>query len=328
MNNAQAEPLPASQAVFIFARLQQPIGPHEATIRAAIYRALPQLRHTYRTYTYAPSRLMVQDGRIIPTPDPAHNIHLLPDPDAPAELAEFVTYCLSHVPHFAEPIAVRYTPSGNFHLCFSHALVDGLEMIGFMEALADEFTAVGHPLAIIPPLTINPPGEYAYFHEFYELKEANPVSLYQRTVYELGERWGARSINQLVAGDVPERKVSLATVRHRSDWPRFWADNQAAIGRGKRWENRFGWWSWWVARGYRWPFGLYDGLVRLGRWGDWARPWTMGDLQVSAMRLREPCFLMFPVRHPMQGRAVVLGAVGEGEGRPWVQLSGVVRKKS
>lgn len=325
MNNAQAEPLHPAHAVFIFARLRHP---HpwpmaEVALATAVTRALPALAHNYRTYRYDASQLMVADGRIIPTACPAHNVRLLPDPAAPAEWEPFVVYCMAHVPRFHEPLCLRYTPNGYLHLCFSHALVDGLEMVAFMERLAGELAAVGQPLAAMPPQTITPAGEYTFFHEFWDLGPEAAASLYHRTVYEMGVRWQAAHINQLVAGDVPERKVSLAAVRHTADWPTFLGHNRAAVARAKRWQNRFGWWSTVLGRGYRWPLALYDGAAHAG----WARPWTTGDLQVSAMRMAEPLYLIFPVRHPAQGRAAVVGAGGVAAGRPWVQVSGVVRKK-
>lgn len=331
MNNEQAEPLHPAHAVFIFARLQTPpqVGDDGQWLATAAYRALPHLAHTYRTYVYDASQLMVREGQIHPAPDPAHNIRLLYDPSAPAEFAPFVAYCMANIPRFGEPLCIRYTPNGHMHLCFSHALVDGLEMVSFMNQLADCLAAEGFILAEIEPLMVDPLGEYHYFHEYLPLeREAAEATIYHRAVYELGVRWRVQHINQLVAGDVPERKVSLAKVRFMADWPTFLGRNRVAIGRGKRWCNLFGFWSWLLARGVKFPLVLYRWVAEWGWLERGTRPWTTGNLQVSAMRLAVPRFLMFPVRHPAQGRAVVLGAVWWKEGRPWVQVSGVTKKPS
>ncbi len=321
MNNGDAEPLHPAHTIFIFARLQRPLATSDETVvRRAVQQALPSLRRVYRTYTYDASCLAVQDGQIIYA-NRDNNVKIVLDEHAPDDFDAFIAYCLQHVPRFNQPLFTRLSPHGYMHLCFNHALADGMEIKGFMTDLVKRLAVVERPLADIKPLTIHPEGSYRYSHWHLDVGRAGVDAVYHRAVYALGKRWGVRYINQLVAGDTPEHKVSLAAARFTDDWPAFLRHNRAQTKRAKQWRNRFGFWSLLLKQGNPLPLYLYDALCHF----DWMkrpfRAWTMGDLQISSIMMSNRNYLMFPVHHPAQQRAVVLGGVWTAAGRTWVQVN-------
>ena len=324
MNNGDAKPLHPAHTVFIFARLKRPLSRSDATLfHRAVQDALPSMHSVYPAYTYDASRLAVQNGQIIHA-NPDGNMKIMLDEQSPDDFDAFIAYCLQGVPRFNQPLFIRLAPHGYMHLCFNHALVDGLEIKGFMKELADRLAAAGQPLADIKPTVIPTEGSYRYVHWHLDVGREGVDRVYQRAVYALGKRWGARYINQLVAGDTPERKVSLAAARFMADWPAFLSHNQAQIKQAKRWQNWLGFGSRLIGRGNPLPMYLYDTIWHV----EWMKKrlfcsWIMGDLQVSSMMMPTRNYMMFPVRHPAQPRAVVLGGVWSAAGRTWVQVSGV-----
>ncbi|HSH05429.1 MAG TPA: hypothetical protein VLL52_23135, partial [Anaerolineae bacterium] len=245
-------------------------------------------------------------------PQPNQNFILTTTTTPAQTIRQFITHTLHALTQspiaYPNPIYLHYqtTPTQLFlFISFNHALIDGLEMVSFLNQFLH--TTAHHNIYLThhPPLSPLQHNHHTYYTTDLTIPDNTPpADQYHRIVYQLAHQHQARQINQLTALRLPHHKVTLTPVRYRPAWPDFRRHNHHQLNISKQTRNRYTRYFDTYHHAPHLSAALYSLLTHphLSRY----RPHVLGHLQISAVFMPTTQYILFPFAHTYQPHAIAL----------------------